>query len=109
MHFVVGIFPSLLSTFLSMFVNSVPKALAICFALSSTALAQITACSSPTATVDSGILIGTTTSLPAATASINKFLGVPFAQPPVRFAPPKKLANNASAPIVATAWGYAYP
>ncbi|KAF2148848.1 alpha/beta-hydrolase [Myriangium duriaei CBS 260.36] len=43
----------------------------------------------PTATVDSGVLIGTTTLLPTATACINKFLGVPFAvSPPGRFVPP---------------------
>lgn len=43
----------------------------------------------PTATIDAGVVVGTTTSLPAATASVNKFLGVPFAQsPPERFAPP---------------------
>lgn len=46
----------------------------------------------PTATIDAGIVIGTATSLPTATASVNKFLGVPFAQsPPVRFAPPESL------------------
>ena len=45
---------------------------------------------SPTVTLRSGVLIGTTTSLPTATAPVNKFLGVPFAQsPPERFSPPK--------------------
>lgn len=44
----------------------------------------------PTAVVDAGTLIGTSTSLPAATASVNKFLGVPFAaSPPERFSPPQ--------------------
>lgn len=46
--------------------------------------------SGPTAVVAQGTVIGTTTSLPAATATINKFLGVPFAQsPPVRFELPQ--------------------
>ncbi|KAK4543426.1 hypothetical protein LTR36_005569 [Oleoguttula mirabilis] len=58
----------------------------------------------PTATIDAGVVHGTTTSLPAATASINKFLGVPFAQsPPTRFAPPQS-PGTFSAPINATAW-----
>ncbi|KAK5114227.1 hypothetical protein LTR85_010292 [Meristemomyces frigidus] len=58
----------------------------------------------PTATIDAGVLLGTTTSLPAATASINKFLGVPFAQsPPTRFAPPES-PGTFSTPINATAW-----
>lgn len=58
----------------------------------------------PTVTIDAGVLHGTTTSLPAATASINKFLGVPFAKsPPERFAPPES-PGTFSAPINATAW-----
>lgn len=58
---------------------------------------------SATATIDVGVLHGTTTSLPAATASINKFLGVPFAKsPPLRFAPPEK-PDAFSSPINATA------
>ncbi|KAI6810773.1 alpha/beta-hydrolase [Hortaea werneckii] len=58
----------------------------------------------PTATVDAGVLHGTTTSLPAATASVNKFLGVPFAKsPPTRFAPPES-PGSFSAPINATTW-----
>ena len=44
----------------------------------------------PTVTISSGVLIGTTTSLPDATGAINQFLGVPFAQsPPKRFTPPQ--------------------
>ncbi|KAK5691864.1 hypothetical protein LTR97_011035 [Elasticomyces elasticus] len=58
----------------------------------------------PTATIDAGVVIGTTTSLPAATASVNKFLGVPFAKsPPTRFAPPEN-PGVFSEPINATAW-----
>lgn len=48
----------------------------------------------PTATIDAGVVIGTTTSLPYATATVNKFLGVPFAKsPPTRFAPPQEPAH----------------
>lgn len=43
----------------------------------------------PTATIDSGIVIGTTTALPSATGIVQKFLGVPFASPPERYRPPQ--------------------
>jgi acetylcholinesterase len=40
----------------------------------------------PTATIASGVLVGTQTTLPGASdAPVNKFLGVPYAAPPVRF------------------------
>lgn len=60
-------------------------------------------CPNPTARIENGLVIGTTTSLPAASATVNKFLGIPFAQsPPERFSPPR------AAPYVptinATAW-----
>ncbi|KAK2767482.1 hypothetical protein FQN54_003639 [Arachnomyces sp. PD_36] len=45
--------------------------------------------SRPTASIDSGVLVGTATSLPSATATVNQFLGVPFGAPPVRFSPPE--------------------
>ena len=58
----------------------------------------------PTATIDAGVVVGTSTSLPAATASVNKFLGVPFAKsPPTRFAPPENPGKFRSI-INATAW-----
>ena len=60
--------------------------------------------SGPTATIDAGVVIGTTTSLPSATATVNKFLGVPFAKsPPTRFAPPVRPAPF-SGPIEAKEW-----
>jgi len=46
-----------------------------------------------TAVIESGVLIGTTTALPSATATVNKFLGIPFAAPPVRFAPPQPVPS----------------
>ena len=58
----------------------------------------------PTATIDAGVVIGTTTSLPAATATVNKYLGVPFARsPPLRFAPPES-PGTFSEPIMAKEW-----
>jgi hypothetical protein len=43
----------------------------------------------PTVTIDSGVIVGTAVSLPTATAPVNEFLGIPFAQsPPERFSPP---------------------
>ena len=42
----------------------------------------------PTASIDSGVVVGTTTVLPSSTVTVNRFLGVPFAAPPVRFEPP---------------------
>lgn len=46
----------------------------------------------PTATVDGGVIVGTTTRVYGATAPVDKFLGIPFADAPVgnkRFAVPK--------------------
>jgi hypothetical protein len=46
---------------------------------------------SPTARIDSGLIIGTSTTLPSATAVVHKYLGIPFADsPPERFSPPVK-------------------
>lgn len=45
--------------------------------------------SRPTVTIDSGAIAGTVACLPSSSRSVNKFLGIPFAAPPVRFkAPP---------------------
>ncbi|KAH7093540.1 Carboxylesterase [Paraphoma chrysanthemicola] len=58
----------------------------------------------PTATIDAGVLVGKSTSLPAALGPVNQFLGIPFAQsPPERFSPPQA-APRFSSPINATAW-----
>ncbi|OCL07125.1 alpha/beta-hydrolase [Glonium stellatum] len=60
--------------------------------------------SSPRATIDAGVIIGTTTSLPSANASVNKFLGVPFAaSPPEHFSLPRK-PRPWSKPLDAQAW-----
>ena len=58
----------------------------------------------PTATISQGVVIGTTTSLPAATATVNKFLGIPFAKtPPERFGPPESPPASGE-PIMAQQW-----
>lgn len=58
----------------------------------------------PTVTIDAGVIIGTTTAIPSATATINQFLGVPFAQsPPQRFSPPQPPAPYSS-PLIAQQW-----
>ncbi|KAH8805212.1 Alpha/Beta hydrolase protein [Xylogone sp. PMI_703] len=44
----------------------------------------------PVVSLASGVVIGTTTSVPSAIATVNQFLGVPFAAPPERFSPPSK-------------------
>ncbi|KAJ3549846.1 hypothetical protein NM208_g297 [Fusarium decemcellulare] len=43
----------------------------------------------PTATIDSGVVVGTTTSIPDSDTVVNQFLGIPFAEKPVRFSPPE--------------------
>ena len=61
------------------------------FLLSFVALLLSTASgAAPTATIDSGLVIGVATSPAGAKATVNKFLGIPFAAPPLRFAPAVK-------------------
>jgi acetylcholinesterase len=58
----------------------------------------------PAVTIDAGDVYGTTTLLPSATASVDKFLGIPFAKtPPGRFAPPQPLLGH-DHQINATVW-----
>lgn len=67
-----------------------------------------TAARAPSAVVDAGVIIGTTTTLPSSTVKVNKFLGIPYAQPPVdqkRFLPPEPIATFKQSPLKATAWG----
>ncbi|KAK7903774.1 hypothetical protein LTR67_001794 [Exophiala xenobiotica] len=40
----------------------------------------------PTVTIDSGVVVGTTTQLAGATVAVDKYLGIPFAASPTRFA-----------------------
>ncbi|SCO40515.1 related to triacylglycerol lipase V precursor [Fusarium fujikuroi] len=53
------------------------------------ALPQSKTASNPTATIDNGIIIGTSTSIPDSKLKVNQFLGIPFAEKPIRFSPPK--------------------
>ncbi|KAI4621207.1 uncharacterized protein J4E87_006835 [Alternaria ethzedia] len=55
----------------------------------------------PTATVDAGVIVGKTTSLPHALGPVHQFLGVPFASPPERFSPPRA-AEPFQKPVNAT-------
>lgn len=43
----------------------------------------------PTATIDSGLAVGVATSVDGASATVNKFLGIPFAASPTRLALPE--------------------
>ncbi|KAJ4256710.1 hypothetical protein NW762_008806 [Fusarium torreyae] len=43
----------------------------------------------PTVTIDSGVVVGTTTSIPYSKTVVNRYLGIPFGEKPVRFSPPK--------------------
>ncbi|KAG5989534.1 hypothetical protein E4U43_004482 [Claviceps pusilla] len=45
--------------------------------------------SCPTATIDSGVIVGTAVVEPFSQATVIKYLGVPFAAPPERFQPPR--------------------
>lgn len=59
----------------------------------------------PTATIDSGVLIGTYTSIAGASQTlVNQFLGVPFAASPTRFSPAQTPASW-SQPYTATQRG----
>ncbi|KAL4784382.1 Carboxylesterase [Aspergillus varians] len=58
-------------------------------ALASAAACTPTGNSKPTAIIDSGAIIGTATTLPSSTATVNQYLGIPFAEKPSRFRPPQ--------------------
>ncbi|CAI6297535.1 unnamed protein product [Periconia digitata] len=48
---------------------------------------SVAAAGAPTATIDTGPIVGTTTSFPSSSTTVNKFLGVPFGTVPKRFMP----------------------
>lgn len=68
----------------------------------------------PTVTIDSGVVQGVSTSIPGAPQNVTKYLGIPFAAKPVRFAPPQSPAAWKT-PLKATKYGpaciqeFAYP
>jgi carboxylesterase type B len=62
------------------------------FCLAALAASTLGAANAPTATVDAGVIVGKSTSLPAGLDPVNQFLGIPFAQsPPKRFSPPNNV------------------
>lgn len=71
---------------------------AVALFLTGDAVAASASSASPTVTIDSGAVVGTATLLADATVTVNKYLGIPFAASPTRFAPPVK----------PTAWKSAY-
>ena len=63
----------------------------------------------PTATIDAGVVIGTAISTDGASATVvNRYLGVPFAASPTRFAPPAK-PTPWSKPYDATNFSFTCP
>lgn len=84
--------------------------------LSLLSLCALSACAphashhAPTATIEAGVVIGTTTAVPGAASAtvVNKFLGVPFAASPTRFAPPTS-ATPWSKPYNASFYGKTCP
>ncbi|KAF9775497.1 hypothetical protein IL306_006414 [Fusarium sp. DS 682] len=67
------------------------------------ALIQTNTPNNPTATINNGIIIGTATSIPKFKTSVNRFLGIPFAEKPIRFSPPQP-AKPWNSPYNATAY-----
>jgi carboxylesterase type B len=58
----------------------------------------------PTATIDSGVIVGKTTALPAALGPVSQFLGIPFAKsPPERFSPAQP-PSRFREPLNVTEW-----
>jgi carboxylesterase type B len=65
---------------------------------------MVAATASPTVEIGPGKVIGTTTTLPSSTVTVNKFLGIPYAvNPPKRFLLPEKL-EHFDGPVNATAF-----
>lgn len=50
----------------------------------------------PTVTLDSGSVIGTSTTLPSASVTVNQFLGIPYGTIPQRFSPATPATLNSS-------------
>ena len=74
--------------------NMFPKLL--CLLGASIALlpsASHAAAPAPSATLEAGVIVGTTSTAPGSTVTVNQFLGVPFAAKPVRFGMPEPPAN----------------
>lgn len=63
-------------------------AVLILFATASLANPCSSSAARPTVSIDSGIVVGIPTSVPSSDTIVNKFVGIPFGEPPVRFSPP---------------------
>lgn len=69
-------------------INFIMKVIALtplALPLLTTAQSTTTTQPTPTAALDSGQIFGIQTNLPDAASPVNKFLGIPYAAPPVRF------------------------
>lgn len=84
--------------------NSLLQLVLGAFLLVNNACAAPTSASAPTVSIDTGALVGVATSPAGATVTVNKYLGIPFAASPTRFAPPVK-ATPWSSPYSATKYG----
>ena len=63
--------------------------------LTAAAIVGLASAQAPTVTVDNGVFVGVSTSVPGAPQTVKKYLGVPFAvTPPQRFSPPVKPPNS---------------
>lgn len=60
------------------------------FIVGDAAPASAASSTAPTVSIDSGAVVGTTTRLAGATVAVDKYLGIPFAASPTRFAPAVK-------------------
>ncbi|KIX01546.1 uncharacterized protein Z518_09272 [Rhinocladiella mackenziei CBS 650.93] len=63
-----------------------------------------TSSAAPAVTIDSGVVVGVATSPAGSSATVNKYLGIPFAASPTRFAPAVKPTPWKS-PLHATKYG----
>ncbi|TDZ14798.1 Carboxylesterase 5A [Colletotrichum orbiculare MAFF 240422] len=84
------------------------KLSSLCISFILGVVSLVEAAASPSAVIDAGTIVGTTTTLPSSTVTVNKFLGIPYAQPPIeekRFLPPQSVYTFEENPVNATAWG----
>ena len=86
-----------------------PKILFALAAFAVVSLCSPTPGAAPTATINAGVIVGTTTSVSGSRATVvNKYLGVPFAASPTRFAPAVP-PSPWSQPFDASKYGFVCP
>lgn len=81
--------------------NLIPISFLFLFSLGN---AAPTSAAAPTVTIDSGPVVGLVTTLSGGSVSVDKFLGIPFAASPTRFAPASR-PTSWQAPFDATKYG----